>query len=98
MDIVRRKQQTNNRPTTNLSLHSDVCGEGDLCVVSLLIELEVVEKIKQRETRQICINPVARLKCHIWQTNVTNSKGEPSPRLMEQNYTSIPVLGFHLLF
>jgi hypothetical protein len=52
-------------------------------VVSVLIELEVVEEIKQRDTRQICVNPVARLKRNIWQTNVSNSKGEPSPRLKE---------------
>jgi hypothetical protein len=58
----------------------------ETCVVSVFVELEVVEEIKQRDTRQICANLVASLVRHIWQafrTNVSNSKVVPSPRLKD---------------
>jgi hypothetical protein len=58
----------------------------ETCVVIVLVELEVVEEIKERDTRQTCVNPAARLERHIWQThrtNVSNSKEGPSPRFKD---------------
>jgi hypothetical protein len=46
----------------------------------VLVEYEVVEDEKQRETLQTCVIPVESWKRHIWQTHrtsVSKSKVEP---------------------